>query len=205
MTTKFHTSLLILLFSIFCLNMYAENVMNLIWESQGEHPDSEYGSSMTSMDYNGDGIDDLVVGSDRYSPDGNPWQRGKVYFYYGGDDFSTTPNLTITGTPGMHIGKSLHNFGDVNGDSYDDLGLYWNHSGLTDSLYTIEIYYGGTACDTIPDFSYNILRGSGDDAVDVFTSLYPIGDVNGDGFSDAGYVLQGVYPQNPYSRFFIIY
>jgi len=147
--------------------------MELIWESQGEHPDSEYGSAMASMDYNGDGLDDLVIGSLAYEPDGTPFQKGKIYFYYGGDGFSTTPDLTITGSPSNRIGMSIHNFGDVNGDGYDDLGLY-RRDPIYEIKMIIDVYYGGANCDTIPDFSYTIMRGSGDEEVDSIRSLYPI-------------------------------
>ncbi len=82
-----HSFLMHLILLIAITTLFAENSMELIWESQGEHPDSEYGSSMTSMDFNGDGIDDLVVGSRSYEPGETPSLLGKIYFYYGGGIF----------------------------------------------------------------------------------------------------------------------
>ncbi len=199
-----HTFLMLLITLLAVNTLFAQNSMELIWESQGEHPDSEYGSSMTSMDFNGDGIDDLVVGSRSYEPGETPSLLGKIYFYYGGGNFSTTPNLTITGSYASYTGVSLHNFGDVNGDGFDDLGLY-RRDPIYEIKAVIDIYYGGVNCDTIPDFSYDIMRGTGDDEIEDIFSLYPLGDVNGDGCSDAGYVLLGMSHVNPFSHFYIIY
>ncbi len=202
-----HNFLMLLILLIAIATLFAENSMELIWESQGEHPDSEYGSSMTSMDYNGDGIDDLVVGSLAYEPGGTNAYLGKVYFFYGGDSFSTTPDLTITGSSSHRLGMSLQNLGDVNGDGYDDLGLYRGEP-IYEIKRVIDIYYGGVNCDTIPDFSYTIMRGSGDDYVDDIRSLYPLGDINGDGYCDAGFILVGSYANpytNPYTHFYILY
>ena len=101
--------------------------MELIWEQQGEFNQSEYGYSIASIDFNGDSIDDLVVGSYRWNydsiPGGTP--QGKIYFYYGGNDFDTIPNLTMDGSQFSYytcLGKNIVNLGDVNGDGYDDLG-----------------------------------------------------------------------------------
>ncbi len=199
-----HNFLMLLILLIAINTLFAENSMELIWESQGEHPYSDYGSSMTSMDYNGDGIDDLVIGSLGYEPGGGSAFLGKVYFYYGGSSFSTTPDLTITGSTANWLGKSIHNFGDVNGDGFDDLGLY-RRDPIYEIKAVIDIYYGGVNCDTIPDFSYDIMRGTGDDEIEDIFSLYPLGDIDGDGCSDAGFVIWGRFSGNPFTHFYLLY
>ncbi|KAJ2158549.1 hypothetical protein GGF46_003699 [Coemansia sp. RSA 552] len=107
-----------------------------------------FGSSLAVVDFNADGIDDLVVGSSAYGnqPDGP--LLGRVDIYLGSHTgLSTTPDYTLTAeqlamymsSPWSHqrIGEFL--FGeDVNGDGFTDLVIgapyhsdvpYERHSG----------------------------------------------------------------------------
>jgi hypothetical protein len=82
------------------ISLYAMNDMPLMAQLQGEHNGSFFGYSMVSLDFNHDGIDDLIVFSMAY---GYQYQqspsRGKVYVYYGGPDFSSAsePAMTLEG------------------------------------------------------------------------------------------------------------
>ncbi|MBN2461213.1 MAG: FG-GAP repeat protein, partial [Candidatus Cloacimonetes bacterium] len=58
--------------------IHCDNYMNMMVQLEGEHDFSEFGTTMTSLDFNGDGIDDLVVGANEWDPDYNgsdpvPW------------------------------------------------------------------------------------------------------------------------------------
>ena len=187
---------IIRIFLIFCIallafSLFADNNMELIWEQQGEFNQSEYGYSIASIDFNGDNIDDLVVGSDRWNPQGQPntTAEGKIYFYWGGTNFDNISDLTMDGSQygfSTSLGRNLVNLGDINGDGYEDLGSRrLGNYPISGIRHFIEIYYGGLDCDTIPDFEHLIYF----DDVESMTPLYPLGDVNGDGYDDAGYVI----------------
>lgn len=60
----------------------------------GHNPDDWFGYSLASMDFNGDGYKDLVVGS-RYSDGGSSVNNGKVFIIFGtGAPFGSTVQIT---------------------------------------------------------------------------------------------------------------
>jgi hypothetical protein len=97
----------------------------------GENASDQSGHSVsTAGDVNGDGLDDLIVGTFRAGPSSKP-NAGKSYVVFGKID-STTINLSAiaSGTGGFVIngentsdesGYSVSTAGDVNGDGLDDL------------------------------------------------------------------------------------
>jgi hypothetical protein len=165
--------------------MYALNDMPLIAQLQGEHNGSFFGYSMDTLDFNHDGIDDLIVFSMAY---GYQYQqspsRGKVYIYYGGPDFSyaSEPAMTLEGDYPQGMQRritSIGNIGDVNGDGYADLMI-------TDSVPNVPgsarymFYYGGTSNLSIPDrIEIPLLN-------EVTYTIDTLSDVDGDGFDDLG-------------------
>ncbi|NLH47741.1 MAG: hypothetical protein GX444_03955 [Myxococcales bacterium] len=92
-----------------------------------DEPGANFGKSVAGIgDANGDGFDDLVVGSPEY--DIAPY-LGHVYAYYGNlSGVSTTPSWI--GPPAYlwgAVGSSVASAGDFDGDGYDDLlvGAKW--------------------------------------------------------------------------------
>ncbi|RMF22822.1 MAG: hypothetical protein D6756_09900 [Cyanobacteria bacterium J083] len=94
---------------------------------RGVNGGDRLGVAITSLDFNGDGYDDVVAGA----PDAAT-EKGLIYTIYGGNGgFSSTVNLNnLTGNQGFSIegfqlgeiaGSSLGNAGDVNGDGVEDL------------------------------------------------------------------------------------
>lgn len=183
--------LLFIVMQISILN--ALNDMPLLAELQGEHNGSFFGYSMETLDFNHDGIDDLIVFSMAY---GYQYQqspsRGKVYVYYGGPDFSysSEPAMTLEGDYPQGMQRritSIGNIGDVNGDGYADLMI-------TDSVPNVPgsarymFYYGGTSNLSIPD---RIEIPPLNEVTYTIDTLY---DVDGDGFDDLGisYTLNNI-------------
>ena len=98
-------------------------------------------------DVNGDGYDDVIIGSagdDSAGPD-----AGRAYLYFGGNAMNATPDVTFTGTmPGDRLGWDVSGAGDVNRDGYDDVlvSAIYNDSG-GDNAGRAYIYLGGPAMD----------------------------------------------------------
>ena len=187
--------IIVLIISLLCLVLlYAENYMDLIAELTGEHPRSEFGFQVASLDFNGDGIDDLVVGAYKWDPEypgwpAQPYSWGKSYFYLGPLGINNSVDFTISGFDSLRgFGKHLENLGDVNNDGYEDLGYLTSYFEGTNLHIIANILLGNSVMDSIPDYTYDFQSFEG------FTpthtpSLKWLGDINGDGYDDAGFVI----------------
>jgi len=138
--------------------------------------ESKLGHSVSNAgDVNGDGYDDLIVGT--YSPDVYP---SYVYIFFSGPTFDTIPDVILS-SPNSMFGEVLSSAGDVNGDGYSDVMVY--------SLYYLGIayiYYGGNPMDTVLDVTL-----VGQVERDFFgQSMAEAGDLNSDGYDD---VIIGAY------------
>ena len=80
-------------------------------------PSQNFGSSLASLDADGDGSPDLAVGSPGESVGGS-YGSGAVRIHSGADG---SVLVTVTGAPQSQLGSSLANAGDQNGDGCDDL------------------------------------------------------------------------------------
>lgn len=153
--------------------------MDLLTRIDGEFEGSQFGSRLLSMDYNGDGYDDLIVHSKYWNPTGvyNSYQRwGRIYFYWGGPGFDNVADYLFTGTePEEYASGQLVNGGDINGDGHDDLVLTW----INGPAMVIAVYYGTLNPTGVPDLTISIPYD-----VDEFIVPYPLGDINGDGHAD---------------------
>ena len=94
----------------------------------GDVAGEQFGASLASGDVNGDGVEDLLVGSPYYSTGDITWAR-KVSVYFGktGDDNGLSgvslgaPDLNFYGrNEGSHLGISVST-GDFNDDGYADI------------------------------------------------------------------------------------
>ncbi len=153
-------------------------------------------SASNAGDLNGDGIDDLVVGTGRANSG-----RGEAYVIFGTDGgFSATINaFLLDGSNGFiirgdadfqNVGESVSSAGDINGDGIDDLliGAFGSGNSFTEGE-TFVLFgqaSGFAASYTRSDFDGSIgfiIRG-GSGAGRIGEPVSAAGDVNGDGIDD---------------------
>jgi len=129
--------------------------------------DSSWG---TTLDVNGDGYADIVVGAAGTSTD--PFE---AYVYLGSaTGLTETPAATYIGPPGSGGAVSVTSAGDVNGDGFADL--------LVSSIDGDYVYLGGpSGLASVPSALLTNPRGTSGAFGVPATSL---GDVNGDGYAD---------------------
>ena len=171
----------------------------------GIDPADVSGASVSSAgDVNGDGYDDLIIGSRGADPNGA--RSGKTHVVYGGASAPGTDavldlsaldgssGFTLTGIdPGDVSGYSVSSAGDVNGDGYDDLiiGARGADPNGGSSGETHVVYGGASAPGTDSVLNLSALDGTngftlaGIDPGDRSgASVSSAGDVNGDGYDD---------------------
>lgn len=149
---------------------------------------SGFGLAVTAGDVNGDGTDDVIVGTPHprltrtlFSAQSDP---GEVYIFLGGSPFDTTSDRKLQApTPARNdaFGGSVA-AGDVNGDGSDDLivgSLAIVSGGVDGKAY---LFFGGATSDTSADFTF---AASPPERNAQFSVGVAAGDINGDGRADA--------------------
>ncbi|MEH2433433.1 MAG: hypothetical protein V7K25_04130, partial [Nostoc sp.] len=155
-------------------------------------------------DINADGIDDLIIGAENASPNGNSL-AGQSYVVFGGKNIGSggTFNLSdLNGTNGFIIngiaagdnsGISVSNAGDINADGIDDLiigasGDYRNYEDFPGQSYVI---FGGKNIGSSGSLNLSDLNGTNGLLINgigsgnsTSTSVSNAGDINADGIDD---------------------
>ncbi|MBW6513875.1 MAG: FG-GAP repeat protein [Candidatus Syntrophosphaera sp.] len=121
-------------------------------------------------DVNGDGFDDLMI------EDFTPYVSDSIrfMFYYGNTDDLSAPDRIEIPPPGEHFGQ-MFKLGDVDGDGYGDIGVYYidyvGHNGRS-----YGIFWGGS-------FERQFVFGN-DNILSYATGINGIGDIDNDGYDD---------------------
>ena len=155
------------------------------WSMMSEVNDdyTYFGRKLDSGDFNGDGYDDLVVGSggydnSSYDDDGN-LQGGvfssKVYLYCGGTDgLSSNYSWKLEAEKESGINLRLAS-GDFNKNGYDDLVIGFPYPGKS------YIYYGS---EKGPSYSQGTLFGESECPLSFYGGSFASLDFNGDKYTD---------------------
>jgi len=168
----------------------AVNHMPLLCTMYGEFPGAQLGKGLASLDFNGDGIDDLVIQESAWNPNGNidspQTYYGRLNFHWGGEDFNASFDASIHGGVKDFSGGTIIALGDINNDGKDDLGYYGN-IGSGGVIKVFRIYFGRTEPSPIPDYELRYTWSQGCE------EIYgrPLGDINADGYDDVGILVRG--------------
>ena len=146
---------------------------------------SDFGASLCKIDYNRDGIEDLVVGST--TDDSKYTDDGSISIYFGHSDGSVSGKenvVLVSPTPLI----SARQFGsaclgmDVNGDEITDLLVgAWQNDDVGLQSGSVYVYLGNaSSTDIFPSYQINGPATTNY----LFGSALAKGDLNNDGFDD---------------------
>ncbi|MCA9728997.1 MAG: VCBS repeat-containing protein, partial [Candidatus Eisenbacteria bacterium] len=142
-----------------------------------------FGSSVDAAgDVNGDGYDDIVVGSSFYA--NGQSGEGRVSVYYGSSDGATATAAWSyeSDVASANLGFRVAGIGDVNSDGYDDIAASapYLSNGQTQEGRLYVFLGSPTGPPSTPSWTYE----SNNAFDEVGIGLGFAGDVNGDGYSD---------------------
>lgn len=160
--------------------------VNAAWTVDGGIAGAGLGWNLSSTpgDVNGDGRDDIVVGSFRAS-NGNA-EEGRVSYFPGGTGLSTTPSWTWEpGETSAMFGYSVA-LADVNGDGFADL-IAGSPGHAAKAGRVLGFFGSATGLSSTPD--WDVTGTVAGDALG--QSVANAGDVNGDGYDDIVVGLPG--------------
>ncbi|MES3009048.1 MAG: Ig-like domain-containing protein [Pseudomonadota bacterium] len=164
--------------------------------------DDRTGKAVSSAgDINGDGYDDLLIGSPGFDGSGL-FDNGAVFVLFGSSNLNTSITLQdLDGTNGFRLqgledgdelGFSVSDAGDVNGDGYDDLIVgtpaadvnSYSDNGAAYVLFGHSGGFSSTINVSALDGSNGFRMQLSSDNTNIGRSVSSAGDINGDGIDD---------------------
>ena len=167
----------------------------------GENDGDSSGFSVSSAgDINGDGYDDLIIGSREYIGGSN---KGRSYVVFGGPGVGSSGIIALSSLNGSngfkldgenngdYSGWSVSTAGDVNGDGYADLliGAFGYPGGNNKGR--SYLVFGGPGVGSAGVFGLSSLNGTNGFKLDGENNndysggfVNTAGDINGDGYND---------------------
>lgn len=153
------------------------------------------GATPVAFDFNGDGVDDIILGAPGVSRDATD-NSGQAYLIYGRTDGNFNTDLTsFTANDGVVLMGELGSYGggvvapvaDVNGDGLDDLLIgAVGYNSLAGRAYLVfgSDSAGATVDLASPGSAAIVIDGAA--GARIGTGLVPLGDIDGDGMDDFG-------------------
>lgn len=139
-------------------------------------------SMCAAGDINGDGTDDIVVGTPRSAIGGRDTGRAFVYLGRRGRPIDNSPHLAITGTvPDAAFGYKVFGIGDINNDGFHDIAISSRGSPPNLLRGRIDVYLGSKTETLDSTADANIL---GENDGDLFGEELTIGRFNEDSNDD---------------------
>jgi hypothetical protein len=122
----------------------------------GEYVGDSFGISLSSGgDLNGDGCEDLIVGTNYYTDESD---TGKAWILFGGSAMDSAADLSLAGaSSNMEMGYDVALGGDLNGDGYADAVV--GERGYGGNRGRVHILLGGAAMNATPDYSMTAASG----------------------------------------------
>jgi flagellar hook assembly protein FlgD len=173
----------------------------------GENLYDYFGSSVSSAgDVNGDGISDVIVGTNGNYVSG--YSTNRAYIFFGSTSFSgsvdaSQADVIVTGENSRDwFGSSVSSAGDVNDDGISDVIVgAQNYIAGGDYAGRAYIFFGGASFSGSVDVSQADVIVTGENSNDHFgSSVSTAGDVNGDGASD---LIVGAHGNNAEGRAYV--
>ena len=150
-----------------------------------------FGAAAASGDFNGDGVDDLLVAGPTFSLTAEQPDAGRVYAYAGSaSGLSGSPSSTTTGRAGSRFGAALANAGDLNGDGTQDaaIGAPLASAGGPVTNGQAFAYFGGRSGLSLA-YDFTEAGEAGNDLFGAFVA--GAGDLDGDGRDDLAVAAPG--------------
>ncbi|MEJ2748973.1 MAG: integrin alpha [Anaerolineae bacterium] len=158
------------------------------WYDEGDQHGAEFSYAVNGAgDVNGDGYDDIIVGSPKYATTENP--GGTAFVYYGAPSGLPIQPQWVAGNDvqGSRFGAAVSSAGDVNGDHYDDIliGAYeYTVPDISNVSHQGRVYLFYSSPDGLGagDANWTFTGDRSDENLGY--AVAAAGDLNGDGYDD---------------------